>query len=818
VTSQGGFSLAGDGGAGALPKLSAIALTHGTTGDPITTANPATVTVFLHESDGTTPIANAVVNFALSGSVGSLSQSSALTDPSGEATLTLSVGTTQGAGTLTATYTDASGNTVTSQVSFAVQITTSGVPSLTTPTLLDGSSNPVGTTANPITDTNPATVSVTLTNGGPLANKLINFSLTGAVGTLDPSVGTALTDGAGKATITLKAGSQEGAGTIKATYSDGSNTATSQADFTTNGSGTVTALTLGLGTFTAGSPATFSSSIDPPASPQSGSSYSVKVDVVDTSGPSLYTDAPVAVTFTSQCYQNGLATISPLTANSIGGSVQISYSPKNGCTQDTISASATANGSSLSAVTPSFSVTQAPANSISFISASPATIGVKGSSAAGVQESSILTFQVKDSTGAAVGAGTNVDFTVQTPAGGFTIAGATSGTTDSSGDVTVTVNSGTVPMVGTIKASLTGSPSIYGTGSVSVQQGVATEDRFAIAVETLNPAAGNHLGVTDQVTVRAADRYGNWVPNGTIVHFSTKLGDIGPSCTTTDGACSVTWTSQGPQSLNFDKDRTSRTCFTGDWERNGLPPTPTYLATCTTHDLYGVNVISAWTTGEESFDDANGNNQYDDTETFIDLPEEFQDFNLTGTYEGPDANYSGETYSDLNTNGSHDGPDTKYDGLSCAASAVNCVDGLIDVRTAATMVLSTDGIQMGVWGAPVAITLTDPSTSGWGSTVLGSATPMATDASTGSFYVVVADDNGNAPPVGTSISVTATAVTGAAVSPKLLGPSSCTVSNSLDPLVCQFTYVGGSSGNNFTITATSGGNASNTVSDTLTVP
>lgn len=820
------------------PSLSEIALRDnsgsqiGTAANPITLSSSATVTVTLLQADGSTPIVDAPIVFSLSSGVGILGKTSALTDGSGTATLILMAGTTQGAGTLTASYSDPrSGVDITRSKSFAVTVGSTGGtgPVLSTPELLDASNKPVGTTANPITNEKSARVSVTLTDGGlAVANKLVSFRLTGDVGQLDPVTGTALTDGSGTATITLKAGAKEGAGTLIASYAGGNNTLTSQIDFTTKGAGPVTQLKLALGTvsgtgFTEGT-------IAAPSNATSGSTYSVTVNVANSSTDELFTDAPVEVTFSSQCAGSSLATFSPKSKNSVGGTVLTSYSPKNGCKKDTITATATVNGDTLTAVTPAFVVTQSLVNTISFVSASPDTIGLKGASAAGVEEASVLTFAVKDQNGTAVGAGVNITFSVQTPAGGFGIAGSSSGTTNGTGEVSVTVNSGSVPMVGTVKAALTSDTSIYGTGSVSVQSGVPTQDGFTLSVGTSNPAAGNHPGTSVDVSVRAADRYGNLVPDGTIIHFATKLGSIKSSCTTTAGSCQVPWTSQGPQPLKFDPQRASAGCANFDATelyRHGLPVQPWQMA-CGKHDRYGVNVITAWATGEESFSDEDGNNVFDDGESYVDLGEAFVDNNLNGKYD-PAAGSFLEDYQDLDSNGAYSGPDGRYNGLSCdSSSSSKCSNSLVNVRSAATMVLSTDDIQMGVWDKlPADLDVSSPTSWGQGATLTSTESQLVQPEP--SITVVVVDMNGNAPPTGTKIEVTTSQGEAASVKPKVLGPSDCTVGSTLGPLVCTFNVVmgdaspsastaGSGTGNSLTITATSGANSNIFKTQVLTVP
>ncbi|TAM09479.1 MAG: hypothetical protein EPN72_01335 [Nevskiaceae bacterium] len=699
---------------------------------------------------------------------------------------------------------------------------------VSTPELMDASNVQVGTTANPITDANPAIVRVTLSGVPDPTNQVITFELIGApgVGALDPVTGTALTDSNGVALITLKSGTAQGAATLKASYAVGSASATSQQGFTTLGAGQSVQLQLALGSGSGGS---FTPGvITAPAGLVSGSTASVSVNVVDTgNGNAVYTDAPVQVTFTSACLQGGSASFNPVTATTISGSALTSYQPANGCTNDTISASAIVNGKTLTAATPSFAVPQSPANAIQFVSAVPDKIGVKGASGAGTAEASILTFLISDQNGNPVGPGVGVTFTVQTPVGGFGIANGTASVvntqtaqTDNSGKVSVTVNSGTVPMIGTIKATLTATPTIFGTGSVAVQQGVATEDRFVIAVATLNPAAGNHVGVTDNVVVRAADRVGNWVPDGTIIHFETKLGDIGASCTTVNGTCSVTWTSQASQPLLFDVNRATSGCsaFTLDeLFRHGLPSQPWDMQ-CGKHDRYGVNVITAWTTGEESFSDTNGNNVFDNGEPFVDLGESFNDNNLNGIHDPTNGAFS-EDYQDLDTNGTYDGPNGLYNGLACPAGATNCQRSLIDVRRGTTMVLSTDSIQMRVWdGSSVPVDLAISNPTAWGTGILTSATPEATQLTSASSAITaaVADLNGNAPAIGTSISVTVTKIDPSSKA-AVVGPSTCTIGNAVDHMECVFSINPGLAGDKFTITATSGADANIAVSRTLTV-
>ncbi|MEH8020312.1 Ig-like domain-containing protein [Rheinheimera metallidurans] len=84
--------------------------------------------------------------------------------------------------------------------------------------------------ASPLT----ATVTLTATNGGAVANKLISFSISdNGLATLNNTAGTALTNADGVATIGLLVGNKSGAGNLEATYSN----ATASTGFVSAGDG-----------------------------------------------------------------------------------------------------------------------------------------------------------------------------------------------------------------------------------------------------------------------------------------------------------------------------------------------------------------------------------------------------------------------------------------------------------------------------------------------------------------------------------------------------------------------------------------------------
>lgn len=162
------------------------------------------------------------VSFTLADSIGSLNPSSgsALTDSNGNARIQLTAGTVEGAGQVTATYTDA-----TMQYSNTFAFTSTG----------DGGDSGVGgtfalalqivdqsgsafTEGNPVSKNNKGVVTATLTeSGSPLAGQLISFSAN-FTGKITPELGTALTNENGIAKVTLSSGLLKGAGQVVASY------------------------------------------------------------------------------------------------------------------------------------------------------------------------------------------------------------------------------------------------------------------------------------------------------------------------------------------------------------------------------------------------------------------------------------------------------------------------------------------------------------------------------------------------------------------------------------------------------------------------
>ena len=211
----GGGGFLGNEGAQQIDAVIAIAATNaaGDVDNQLSGSNPLSIEVTLERSNGD-PIANAVVE--LGATVGTVSpdNGSALTDANGVAVFEVTFDGTEGAGTLTATYTESAQSV---DVSLSIQAA-AGASAY----LLDlATTGPSGNVTQRFSSTDPLTVTITLfsVEGAiktPVTNEII--TLVSSIGTVDPSNGSALTDDSGLATFLIEAQTDLGAGVITATY------------------------------------------------------------------------------------------------------------------------------------------------------------------------------------------------------------------------------------------------------------------------------------------------------------------------------------------------------------------------------------------------------------------------------------------------------------------------------------------------------------------------------------------------------------------------------------------------------------------------
>jgi hypothetical protein len=244
-----------------------------------------------------------------------------------------------------------------------------------------------------------------------------------------------------------------------------------------------------------------------------------------------------------------------------------------------------------------------PADNLIAETPQPAQIFVAGN---GLAEESAVTFVAR--AGASVAPNTTLTLSLVNNVGGVQLGtrGNTSpitAVTDSTGRVRVSVYSGTVPTPVRIRAQLQANPQVFVENqNLTIASGPPSQRFFSLSVDRFNIEGGEIDGTPIVVTVRAADRQGNAVPDGTVVNFTAEGGQIGRSCTLLRSSgnissCSVVLESQSPRPNN------------------------------------GRVSILAFAEGTKDYDDLNGNNRFDAGDTLVNIGDAYRDDNESGVYD-----------------------------------------------------------------------------------------------------------------------------------------------------------------------------------------
>lgn len=484
--------------------------------------------------------------------------------------------------------------------------------------LLDASGTPL--TAPVLSQTETRTLQVTLKNaqGQALTYKRVTVELDSVeLAALSPVSGTILTDANGVARFTLTPKSVSSQGAVRATVKtnvDGKE-ATQTFDLQIN-AGNVALSGLNIA----------SSSV------QKGQSVNVSVNV-SVNGQAAASNS-VAVAFTSTC-----GTVSPESAlvdNAGKASAVVQTNATGSCVISAATTGATT-------VTGAYTVTTPPVTGIQFVGANPPVIYQQDSPGT---RSSLLTFKVVDANGQPV-QGENVSVSLVGDAGGVNFCNAsTSGVSAAgTGEVTFSVCGGTQPTTVQVRAQL-GNGIYTDSNILTVQTGLPTQRFFDLAVSQQNFHVGagftdTFSGNTIDISVFAADRQGNPVPDGTPVTFVTEGGQINSdgssSCIISKGSCTVKLIGQDYR----------------PWGTTGGELRP------------GRVTVLAMADGEESFVDSNNNNRYDPGELFEDLGKPYLDKTEDGKFNVSFAN------AIVNTN---DGEVT-YSVSKDAVGSLSCIAG-----------------------------------------------------------------------------------------------------------------------------------------------
>lgn len=420
----------------------------------------------------------------------------------------------------------------------------------------------------------------------------------------------------------------------------------------------------------------------------------------------------VQVSFSSNCGQLSPATaptnasgiaVASFTATDVAGATASTL----GCGGKTVDISASAVGAST--VSKSISVLAAPATNLSFVVPTDVTkTRIYLANSGGATQTSVK-FLLSNARGEAL-PGQDVLVTLKTLNGG--IPKATFGTvgnvapitltTDSFGQVSVPVFSGTVPTNVLVNAALVSNASIQTDSSVvAIASGRPAQARVSLVRAKSAIRGFNFDGATTTVTMSLADRQGNPVPDGTVVNFVTEGGVmIPPTCVTGavagDSQCTVNIRTQNPRPAN------------------------------------GLVSILAYAAGEEDFVDANFNNVFDCGESFTDLGTAYRDdtattsgvFNpfVTGEFSVPRSASASSCAT----------------GSTPSPSSGDGVWGAADVRGQVLIVFSTDDLTI---TNPQPTSAVDPQ---WSNSVV-----------TTRLTVSIQDLNGRSVPTGSTIAAVA---------------------------------------------------------------
>ncbi|RCU50500.1 hypothetical protein DU002_08755 [Corallincola holothuriorum] len=488
---------------------------------------------------------------------------------------------------------------------------------------------------------NPVVVFVQISNDGDDATvdrQLVTVATD--KGVLSPTDGKVLTDESGEAYVRILAGADEGLATVTADYE-----AVQASDFLEIGSALVELLV--------------TTSLGDDEELADGATIAVTANVTSDGLP--FTGS-VVVNFSSSCVLQGTATIDA-EVTAINGVATSTYRSVGCVAQDVIAADVTV-GANTATDTVSINIAEASPAGLVYLSAEPDYINLQGAGGNTVSE---VTFVVTDETGSPL-QGVDVEFLLFTSAGGTNIPPEkSSARSDIDGKVRTSVVSGTIPGSARVQASLTTETgTVFTTVSsfLSVGTGFPTSDSFSLSFSRLNPDSWKNDGILVDVTINAADHFGNPVPDGFPISFVTEGGAIESRCVTENGACTVIWRSQ-----DFRPDD-------------------------------GRVTVLAFAQGEESFTDMNGDGLFSGQGEF------FIDRNVNGVYDAGvdkipdlaeayiDANEDEsrgptEEFIDFNNDNLYTTANGQFDGLLC--DGIDCTSGFVDVVASGVIQMANRG-------------------------------------------------------------------------------------------------------------------------------
>lgn len=413
---------------------------------------------------------------------------------------------------------------------------------------------------------------------------------------------------AGRASTTYNSGTCNGVDSIVASIQTNGQTISAQADLniddavaSAGGGSGATALSFGNGSGSAFVESALGASN---TSLQAGATVSISANVVDSDNEPFVT--PLFVTFSSGCVSTGLASFSNATTNADGGLATTLYTAEGCSGEDTITASTSFEGQSLNASV-TLTIATDTVLGVEFVSNSESTLAIAG---IGGDETAVVTFRIVGAQGAPI-VDEQVSFELSNAAGGTTLAdGTETGLTNSSGEVSTVVQSGTVNSSLRVIATHDNTGIQGFSDDISISTGIPVSRSFDLSLNPANPHAWDVNGTEVVVTANVSDQFGNAPPDGTRVSFrSVEIGVIEASCELIAGECSATWISAG------DRSR----------------------ITADTQGRAGRATVIGFMSGAEDFDDFNANGLFDadnanEVASIVDLPEAYTDENEDGIF------------------------------------------------------------------------------------------------------------------------------------------------------------------------------------------
>lgn len=651
-------------------------------------------------------------------------------------------GTTDAAGVATVTFTaNAAVNaivniTATSTLSNSASLTI-GVPPAPTPASMSLTINPLSMSISA-----QAAVSVTLldASGNPAYNNPVTLTITTGttLASFNPMPSAVLTvplttNASGIASAIIYAGTSSGTVTVTATSAAGNSPKTASILLTSSPA----SLTLNVVNSNLINGQTTNITADVRNLANNPVSDGTQVNFAITSLP------PVAgaLSATAASTVNGIASVTFTADASITGGVIIQATAGTAPADQKI-----------------IIVSSAQAGSLEFVSATPNVINIVG---AGTSSSTVI-FKVLSSTGAPLGS-QSVNFTLNGPSGATLTGGSitASGSTNAQGEVTTTLTAGSVAGPCRIVATTTvpGPPVVTLTassGAISIGGGVPSDRFFSVAVSKFNLDGFGCNNLQSTISAYLADRFGNYnILQGTSVSFFTDSGAIDTSnITDATGITTSVFRTQSPMPADV-------TPIVGE---------PNYTFGGHTYNPRdGWLTILVSTTGEEYFQDDNGNGVYDLGEPFTDLAEPFIDSNDNGTRDTGELFFDWPAGVTGNTIGTWNGPNSVWDARIPIFREVNLVmTGPPNISSDTSRITDSTFITTNAVSIP--------------------------KGSSAVFYVFVSDINLNALISGTKISLAADQ-TDAKITP-LSGPDPYTLADGLSfgPTILQYSVMNNNAG------------------------